>query len=100
VPFSVIFCFGPFDPNNPDLSEIGGNTETNQPSVTSDTTLLAYWDFNDSGKAVLEDFSNFKSHGIINGCKWVKGIKGYGLSILDGIDDHVVVQSAEQLTLH
>lgn len=96
--FSVIFCFGPFDPNNPDLSEIGGNTETNQPSVTSDTTLLAYWDFNDSGKAVLEDFSNFKSHGIINGCKWVKGIKGYGL-YFDGIDDHVVVQSAEQLNL-
>lgn len=97
--FSVIFCFGPFDPNNPTLGETGENpTETNRPKETSDTTILAYWDFNDSGKTVLEDFSSYKSHGVINGCKWVQGIKGYAL-YFDGIDDHVVIQSAEHLNL-
>lgn len=96
--FSVIFCFGPFDPNNPTLGETGDTTEIKQPQVTTDTTILAYWDFNDSGKTVLEDFSTYKSHGVINGCKWVQGIKGYAL-YFDGIDDHVEVKSVEQLNL-
>ncbi len=96
--FSVIFCFGPFDPNNPTLGGTGDTTIINQPSVNTDTTTLAYWDFNDSGKTVLEDFSTHKSHGVINGCKWVHGINGYAL-YFDGVDDHVVVQSVEQLNI-
>lgn len=96
--FSVIFCFGPFDPNNPTLGETGDDPDIITPPVTSDTTLLAHWDFNDSGKAVLEDYSTYKSHGIISGCKWVQGIKGYSL-YFDGIDDYVEVKSPEQLNV-
>ncbi len=96
--FSVIFCFGPFDPNNPTLGGVGDTTEISNSPVTTDSSILAYWNFDDSGKAVLEDHSTFRSHGIINGCKWVQGIKGYAL-YFDGIDDHVAVQDAEQLNL-
>ncbi len=96
--FSVIFCFGPFDPNNPTLGGTGDDPETTPPVTSDDTTLLAHWDFNDSGKAVLEDYSTYKSHGIIGGGKWVQGIKGYSL-YFDGVDDYVEIKSPEQLNL-
>lgn len=97
----LIFCFGPFDPNNPSLG--GTDDDTNvvskPPTTVSDTTILAYWDFSDSGNSVLEDLSRYRSHGIINGCKWVQGIKGSAL-FFDGNDDYISVSRNEQLNLY
>ncbi|HEX3019528.1 MAG TPA: LamG domain-containing protein [Chitinispirillaceae bacterium] len=92
----LLFCFGPFDPNNPLQGESGDSTATNNPLPVSDTTFLAYWDFDDSGSNVLGDKSKYISHGVINGGgKWVQGIKGSALSF-DGNDDYVSVSLSEQ----
>lgn len=83
-------CFGPFDPNNPYQGiEDSDNTNTNTSnnSVT-DSSIISFWDFNDSGNSILEDLSENNNHGKIEGCKWVKGLKGYALSF-NGVDDYV-----------
>ncbi|HEX2958901.1 MAG TPA: LamG domain-containing protein [Chitinispirillaceae bacterium] len=95
----LIFCFGPFDPNNPFVGEDENDTTViNKPSV-KDSTILAYWDFSDSGNNVQTDLSEYRSHGVVTGCKWVQGIKDYALSF-DGNDDYVEVSKSAQMNFN
>lgn len=92
------FCFGPLDPNNPFNEDYEDDTTRTSNPIISDSTMLAYWNFNETEGIVLRDLSEFKSDGVLNGGKWVRGIKDSAL-YFNGISDNVTVNKTSHLNL-
>jgi hypothetical protein len=56
--------------------------------TTSDDSLIACWHFDEGNGTYVNDSTNNRYDGIINGATWTSGIKGSAL-YFDGIDDSV-----------
>ncbi|NLD99452.1 MAG: LamG domain-containing protein [Fibrobacter sp.] len=91
---NIISCFGPFNPDDPFQNNINDD-----PQVTIDSSLVAYYQFDDTKQTLVQDISNTHNDGILQGGA-VKTTKGALLSSsisMDGIDDYFYVENNSSL---
>lgn len=72
--------------------------ETLHPQVSLDSTVVAYWSFDNEEGSLVIDFSSFRNHGEAVGTSIVPGIVGFGRRF-DGMNDFIKVQNPRNQAL-